>query len=366
MRILIDGSGATLGAAGLTRLRELARTVPHLDGIEAVFVARPEVAPHLLEVDPGLTVWTVPPRWRPLPLRLLWQRLGLPRRARRFAPDVVFAPFNVAPGVDARGLVLMISNLAPYSAQVAARATRRQRLRNRALRLLTDRSVRRADRVILQSRQGLDLIDVPGLPEKAVVLPPPAPPPLPEAAPKAEIPDEPFLMAVGDLYSFKGVETAIDALARVADPPLLLVCGHPREPDYARSLERRADDVGVGDRVRLTGSLPHETVLALMDAALACVATSRFENFSRIPSEAMAVETPVLACDIPSYRDACGDAAAYYAEDDVEGLARLIERASADPAWMAELVARGRSRVTAEDSPSAAVVVMDALRQAAA
>jgi glycosyltransferase involved in cell wall biosynthesis len=371
VRVLIDGTGPPLGAAGLTRLRELASTLPALrPQHEFVFVVQPSVASAVREAAPDIELRSLPSTLRPVPLRLAWQYTALPGIARRFRPDVVFAPFNIAPGLPRHPrppLALMISNLAPYSEAVRSRSSRRQMLRNRVLRALTNRSIRRADSVFVLARQALDLIHVDGLRDKAVVLPlPPVPKVPPAGTPASTVPGEPYILVVGDLYSYKGVETVIEAAAKVAPPPLVFVCGHPRERGYARGLEGLARHAGIAERVRFTGSVPHDAVLELMRDAAAVVAASRFEHLSRIPGEAMSLGAPVVACDTPSNREACGEAAVYYPDDDASALAEHVERLLEDPGLRAERARAGRAFVNRPQPGSVPEVIVRALERLAA
>jgi glycosyltransferase involved in cell wall biosynthesis len=262
----------------------------------------------------------------------------------------------------------MVSNLAPYSDVVLSRCGRAELRRNRALRIVTDRSMRRADCVFVQSQQSFDLIPLPGLREKSVVSPPPAPPAPPSASTSDLLgvtPEQPYLLVVGDLNSYKGVETVIEAISLLRDPPLLVVCGHNREPEYVQALNLLAERRGVAERVRLMGSTPHDDVLSLMRGAVACVASSRFENFSRVPGEAMSAGTPVIACDIPAYREGCGDAALYYQADDADSLAKHLGRLIENPGLRGERRRAGVAMVERHRSENAPEVIMRALESLA-
>jgi glycosyltransferase involved in cell wall biosynthesis len=230
----------------------------------------------------------------------------------------------------------------------------REALRLRALRALTDRTLSRADRVFVLSEQAFTLIDRELLAGKAEVIPM-SPPHVDGMAPSRQAPpSEPYLLIVGDLFRYKGVETAIRALASLPAPrPLLLVAGRDSEPSYVRQLERLSVAMGVADRVRLLGSKPHDEVLALMARSLCCIVPSRFENLSHVPLEAMAVGTPVIASDIPGSREACEDAAVYFPVLDSGRLAHEIQRLASDDGLREQLVRAGRARAGAQPASSA-------------
>jgi PEP-CTERM/exosortase A-associated glycosyltransferase len=70
----------------------------------------------------------------------------------------------------------------------------------------------------------------------------------------------PILGFIGSFYAYEGIEALIGALPRIADAhpsvQALLVGGGPAEPQ----LRALAASLGVSDRVRFTGRVPHEQV----------------------------------------------------------------------------------------------------------
>ena len=61
------------------------------------------------------------------------------------------------------------------------------------------------------------------------------------------------------------------------------------------ALERRATELGLGERARFLGALGRDEVLRLFRAADASVLSSAWENFPHTLVEALAVGTPVVA-----------------------------------------------------------------------
>ena len=60
--------------------------------------------------------------------------------------------------------------------------------------------------------------------------------------------------------------------------------------------------------------------------------------------EAMLAETPIIAADIPTFREIGGDIALYFPPDDSLLLARAVDEVCHEPDAAKERVARGRAR----------------------
>jgi glycosyltransferase involved in cell wall biosynthesis len=366
-RILIDAVAATSGG-GAIRLLELARTLPRYRPDDALlFVAQGAQREALQESGSALRVVSPPRPFSKIPGRLAWEHFALPIAARRrFDPDVVLAPFNIAPlcwADPAPSIVAIVSNLAPYSPEVCSLYRGRELLRLRALRALTDRTLARAQRIFLLSQQAFDLIDHELLRGKAELLPM-APPLVPAlGAMAAKPPVERYLLVAGDLLRYKGIETLIRALRLLAQEsrPHVLIAGRPLDRPYVRDLQRLAGENAVAEHVVFLGSVSHSSLLGLMRQSIACIATSRFENPSRVPVEAMAVGAPVIASDIPEFRSSCGDAALFFTLDRPEQLARCISRLVLEPRLAQELRARGRAQLATLHAGSAAQRIAEAI-----
>jgi glycosyltransferase involved in cell wall biosynthesis len=365
VRVVVDAVAARTGG-GPVRLRELARTFPALrPGFDYVFAVRGEFAPVVHEIAPGIRTISPSAMFDRVPARLWWEHRSLPRRMGAWAPDVAFSPFNVLPTEwpgRRPSLGVIVSNLAPYSPIIRRMYGGMGGRRLEALRRLTDRTLRRADRIFLLSRQGLDLIGADLLGDRAEVIPmaPPPPPPPEDSNASHGFPDEPFFVVAGDLVRYKGVETVVAALAALQpwERPHLVICGRPLERAYVDMLHRQVGEVGVADKVRFAGTLPHAEVMALMRRARGCVMPSRFENQSRVPVEAMACGTPVLVASIPSFHEACGEAALYFQVDNPKELAAHLRNVLASDGDHRRLRQAGLERVGAMEHGSASERVL--------
>jgi glycosyltransferase involved in cell wall biosynthesis len=106
----------------------------------------------------------------------------------------------------------------------------------------------------------------------------------------AEERDRPYLLCVGRLEEYKGVQHAIRSLSSLPDYDLL-VAG---SGDYREELERIAEREGVADRVEFLGYVPDEQLPGLYAGADAYLTLSEFEAYGMTVAEALAAGTPCV------------------------------------------------------------------------
>jgi glycosyltransferase involved in cell wall biosynthesis len=114
---------------------------------------------------------------------------------------------------------------------------------------------------------------------------------------------DPTFLYVGRLKRYKGVETALRALAlahRAGVCPTLEIAGHG---DDRPRLERLARALGVAEDARFLGFVSHEEKRRLMRRAWAVVFPSPKEGWGISNVEAAACGTPALASDSPGLRE---------------------------------------------------------------
>lgn len=100
----------------------------------------------------------------------------------------------------------------------------------------------------------------------------------------------PLILSVGALIARKGHDIVIDAVARLPGTTLLIA---GEGPDRA-SLQARIDALGVADRVRLLGSVPHVRLPALFAAADVMALASSSEGLANAWVEALSSGTPIV------------------------------------------------------------------------
>jgi glycosyltransferase involved in cell wall biosynthesis len=145
----------------------------------------------------------------------------------------------------------------------------------------------------------------------------------------------------------KNLRVLIESLPLVKDRELeLWVAGVSKlDPEHRGELEALARELRVADRVRFLGAVPYREVLGYYRGATAFVFPSFIETFGHPLLEAMLVGTPVVASDIPTFREIAGEAALYFPPRDAEALARALDRVQDDAAATRSRVEIGRARV---------------------
>lgn len=124
-----------------------------------------------------------------------------------------------------------------------------------------------------------------------------------ESYPRAS--NERVVVVAGRMVAEKGQARALAAFALAAqrDPKLRLeLIGDG--PERAL-LERRAQQVGLAGRVDFPGWRPREETLARMKSAWRIIipSSAKQEGFGLVLAECMALSTPIIASDIPVFRE---------------------------------------------------------------
>jgi glycosyltransferase-like protein len=160
-------------------------------------------------------------------------------------------------------------------------------------------------------------------------------------------------LTVGGIEPRKGsaeLVEALGALARVGTPPLLAVVGGHSFQDYAAYRERvldRAATLGLelGRDLVMLGTVGDDELSAWYHAADAFVFPSHNEGWGLVVLEAMAAGLPVVATDIPVFREylTSDRDALLVPPGDAAALAAAMRRLAVDPGLRSRLAANGPS-----------------------
>jgi len=196
-------------------------------------------------------------------------------------------------------------------------------------------------------------------------------PRLPGAAP-AEPGRPPTFIAVGRLVEKKGYTHLVEAARLLKDrgvPFDVRIIGGG--PDHAM-LSRRIAELGVGDRVKLDGSMPQEKLLPILRQAdafvLPCV-LARDGDQDGIPvslMEAMAYGIPCVSTTVSGVPELITDGkeGLLVPQQDPRALADALERLARDPELRARFGAASRRKVEAEFTLQGLARALDRLFEA--
>ncbi len=147
---------------------------------------------------------------------------------------------------------------------------------------------------------------------------------------------QPTVLFVGRIEHRKGLETLLRAFRELPGDFRLRIVGEG--PDTAVLRRRFADD----HRLEWLGRLPDDQLTRYLAAAEVLVAPSLGgESFGVVLLEAMAAGVAVLASDLPGYRTAAENAAAWFPPGDATALRRELATLLDDGAARTRLVTAG-------------------------
>ena len=145
--------------------------------------------------------------------------------------------------------------------------------------------------------------------------------------------DQPYLLFVGNPKPHKNLDNVVKAYARsleILDFDADLVCVGDRE-GMEFKVRQRAEQLGLGDRIRLVGHVPEEALPALYQGATLFVFPTLYEGFGLPVVEAMASGVPVITSKTSALREIAEGYSHLVNPLDVEEIAKAIAQCMADP-----------------------------------
>lgn len=162
--------------------------------------------------------------------------------------------------------------------------------------------------------------------------------------------DRPMLLFVGRIQPLKGLDVAVDALARLPRPDAELwvvggASGAEGEAEVAR-VQARIAQHGLEDRVIFRPPQPHHLLSTYYRAADACLVPSRSESFGFVALEAAACGTPVVASAVGGLLTLVDDGHTGFLVEDrgAEGFASRVQQLLDDPQLAARMSVAATAR----------------------
>ncbi|WP_417618867.1 glycosyltransferase [Parasphingorhabdus sp.] len=138
----------------------------------------------------------------------------------------------------------------------------------------------------------------------------------------------PLFITTGALIKRKNQDLVIRALANIPDATLMLAGAGEEEQAY-RALARQ---LGVADRIRFLGSVPHEQLPHLTAAADIAILASKSEGLANAWVEALACGTPVILSEAGGARElVTSNSAGRIVDQSVEAIVEAAQAILADP-----------------------------------
>jgi glycosyltransferase involved in cell wall biosynthesis len=169
-----------------------------------------------------------------------------------------------------------------------------------------------------------------------------------------------YIVYNGGIDLRKNVRNLLEAFAIVArqDPATDLLLMGDGFKGYAPAMM----ELGIEDRVIITGYVDEETKTAILASASVLVYPSLYEGFGLPILEAFAVGLPVVSCNNSALAEVAGDAAVYVDPRDPESIAEgLVEARRADVA--ARLRKNGTARLALYKPEHARQALIDELQK---
>lgn len=137
--------------------------------------------------------------------------------------------------------------------------------------------------------------------------------------------DRPYILCVGRLEAYKGIQHVIRTLPSLQEYELLVAGDGP----YQEELKRIARENGVEDRVEFLGYVDDDRLPQLYRGARVYVTVSEFEAYGMTVAEALATRTPCVVRDAGALSDWIGnDGVVGIDETDVETIREACLRAA--------------------------------------
>lgn len=135
------------------------------------------------------------------------------------------------------------------------------------------------------------------------------------------------LIYVGSLYPHKNIEVVLQALKELTTFSLDLVGSRNVFQDEVR---RRVEELNLQDRVQFLGYKTDQELVDLFPRYFALIQPSLFEGFGLTGVEAMSAGLPVIASDIPVFREIYQERALFFDPNSADSFTQTVQNLAND------------------------------------
>jgi len=156
---------------------------------------------------------------------------------------------------------------------------------------------------------------------------------------------KPFIFYVGQQVPHKNIHGLVKAFRRLVENKKLdielLIGGKPSSwyPELDRVLDSLPQEIR--RRIFLPGFIPDKDLIALYNAASVFCLPSFYEGFGMSVLEAMKCGTTVVASNLTSIPEACGNAALYFDPNNIDEMIEKLHQGSTDERLRKDLRQKG-------------------------
>ena len=275
---------------------------------------------------------------------LLWEQVSLPVLARTMSADVTFSPANYGP-LLAPATVIMLRNAL---AVVGAETRPYKWLYWSGLAFMTAISLLCCTKAIAVSEYARRALTF-GLGTRLLGKVSVIYHGVDRRFSPSERPvrDDPYLLAVADIYVQKNLHTLIVAMKRIREeyPDMRLkIAGRLNDVGYYAELKKLIGDNRLGDNVEFLGERSGPDLIELYRTCAVFVFPSTVETFGNPLAEAMACGAPIAASDAAAMPEIVGDTATFFDPLNADDMARQIVAYLQKPEFARRMGAKGRVR----------------------
>lgn len=135
-----------------------------------------------------------------------------------------------------------------------------------------------------------------------------------------------YLLYVGNAYPHKNLSVLLDALKALKDPSIHLVVVSKLNPFLSRTLAPYEPK-----NIHIMSELTDSELYSVYQNASALVTPSLMEGYGLVGLEALMLGIPVVASNIPVYREVYGSRVTYFEPKNVDGLVKAIKTVLKNP-----------------------------------
>ena len=152
----------------------------------------------------------------------------------------------------------------------------------------------------------------------------------------------PYILHVSNLKKVKNFETVFEVFKKLTTlyPSLKLVVAGGL-PETLFNYQKLIHDSGFSERVKFLGVVIGNSLATLYREASLLLFPSYYESFGLPVLEAMACGCPVIASNIPSFKEFSAECACLFPPTDFEAMAEASHKLLNDPGYRQKLAVRG-------------------------